>query len=269
MSDGEKRYQPSDLKLERLRRDGVMPFSMDVLTFAAILGFFIGCAALFNSLSSEIIARCRDAWEAGGFAAESAVSTGAGIVTALRGVLFLTSAVLLPVFILVLLSGTLQTRFFFGFSALRPQWSALFQLHRLSLAEMGRRFGLAILSLCKVSLWLGLAVLAFLSLFLPIFPEGLPASRRASGVISQQVTGSSPAFAGELVRYKEQLVVLAAAALGAAFFIGVLSRIASVLYFQYQHRMSRAELEAEYRESEPAPEVRDAQREFGLEEPGQ
>ncbi len=55
MSDESKPYPASELKLERLRAEGVIPYSIEVDTAAVLLGFFIA-VLLLTGFSAGLLA---------------------------------------------------------------------------------------------------------------------------------------------------------------------------------------------------------------------
>ena len=242
----EKSFPASDHKLQRLRDEGRFPASRDLTTAAAVAGLGAGWILLPWSRAREL---CTD-----GFAGRFG-----GLASFFRDASGILLPVLCVVATVVLLSWLIQTRF-----ALR------FRSGRRKNPEHSRhRFLRAGLGLAKVAT-VGVAT-GFL-LVSEIRSSGGEARqlfeyRLGSGLgRSLELCAAQPSAAQCSAEYLLQgglmgafsiTVAVAACCLIVSFLLGILSRFVAGLEFQYEHRMTRAEIEAEARESESPPLLRE------------
>ena len=225
MTNDLKQFPASDLKLEKLRKQGVVPFSLDLLSAAVLFGFFIGAAIFFNFYQVEFLQETEKVFESASFS-----------VDLFWKMLFVSLACfLIPIASLVILVGLYQTRFLVTFNALKPSFSG-------SRDKLSSRSLKSILMLIKTLAWLILAYLVLRYFF----------SRLEVGdTINEGLLWAEHLLAVFLI-----CIVLF------ALFLGIASRFFTVLSYQREHRMSRAEVEAELRETESSPEVKTARSEI-------
>ena len=233
MSD-ERPYPPSDVKLAKLRLAGIVPRSRDVQAFAVCLGAMIGCWLSGRYLLEALPARFHV--PEGGFDSSELWML---LPTLVKG----SALFIVPLFVVVAIVGGLQTRFLFQLELFQFSIGRMFRLWNNLISNSKQRLVLSVLSMAKVLGWSWLCV-TLGSVLLP-------------GLLSQWDDLPS-AWTGGM---REVRIVLFAT-LGYLFFFAVLSRVVVVLVFRQTHRMSRSELEAEYRETEPSQDIKAARRGF-------
>lgn len=242
MSSGEKQFPASDLKLQRLREQGIFPRSKDVTTSAIVIG--IGLSWVLFAWY-RLLGFSRDAFQAKFLNLSSFVGTLSDfafpVIECVSGV--------------ALLFWLVQTGFFF-----RPR------KFRHDEPFFGRRlFGVAIASLVKAFLCAGVMSLLFWPELRALGGEKRVAAEKAvlsaaslsfdecSLSSAQPVCPVSKALKGRVLSSLGLFTGVAGAAIILSFLLGILSRFMAGLSFERAHRMSRGELEAEAREnSSPA-----------------
>lgn len=227
MSSELKNYPPSEEKLRKLRSIGNLSRSKDLLfvsVFASVVyvlmktlfqGFFV-IRELFLNLPNE---------------------QGQAALEYFR-ILFKLSLlkVLLPMVLLVLFIGFLQNRFFINFGLISPDFSRLFSFKRL-FENYNQRMSWIFVSIASLILGYFIFINFFNSIVakLPSYFESIKIDSSYSDMFS-----TNNLLAVELVG----LVLFS------MFILGLFARVVSVIIYRSKHSMSRAELEAEARESE-------------------
>lgn len=238
----EKIFPPSETKLERLRKEGVIPFSRGLTNFAIVLGVSLSIVVLVG-LGEEITEFIKQ------MLSESQ-TTKEGVVQSLllaRGMFYkLSFYSLLVVLLPVLGIGLYQTKFLITFRRIGVDFGRVFTLSSNLFAGGWSRVQTGFGSLIVSSLWGGLfcLVVAFLL------------AEDSSGF--RKMLDGNPG--DEMRNFQAFFVKVGVFSLVFCFFMGVLSRLGVVLRYNHQHRMSRSELETEGKESEVSSEIRSAQR---------
>ena len=273
MASEERSIPPSEHKLEQLRKSGQIPFSPELITFAACaalpLSLLLLTAALrervpplFDQLrqpemavkSGKITA---EFFQAAASAAATGLVAGAGIVA-----------------VAIFLVGAVQNRFLVTFEPLGFNVRNL--LGSNPFAGMGSRL---LTALVHSVLALGciaagyLAVQQLLSENVDRYRETVSSRRMIVDDESIAIPGEAPPTGFAMEREIARAGVWAGAAelqagvsglvvpiLVAVFFVGVFARIAAGILFSRSHRMTRAEAEAEARETESSPQFRQARQ---------
>lgn len=264
MADETKSFPPSELKLDRLRRQGLFPLSREVLSFAVVLGVLLG----FTICGSLIVPALLDAASAA-LGAEGDPASVEGVRSAVAAAkrLFAAGAatLVLPVALGVLLAGLVQSKFLVAPGLASPSFSRLFQLDSLLPAAYRGHALRASARLLLTAAWLAAAgVLIHKAIGDSKVAESSPQ------VISQLFERTDAHAEGQplsraVARAGSELYQGWFAAAAFSFFAAVISYILLLIRFRDQHRMTRAEVEAEYREMEPAPEAREARDAYRLE----
>lgn len=267
MADELGTYPPTDLKLQRLRQQGIIPYTADVLAFAAILGLVL---ALFLSqrMFHEVMLYVGKTFSPApvGTAAPSQIALELKTQgqEAFSLLLRLLAVFLLPIFGAVVLVGMVQTRFLFLFSAIVPNFSRWFSADISSLFAFAFRLRRAAFRCLKVGLWIAVAFLALRTTMLGV-QHGYDYYSAADQLLvaSKNVSGSHFAakqqlFLAGLKWFDREFHRLLVVALVFSFLMGAVSRLLSVVLFRRAHQMTRTELEAEYRESEPPADYKNA-----------
>lgn len=286
MFEGSKSFPPSDLKLERLRKEGVVPFSLELQNAALIAALVAGGWLFYAS-----------AWNWFGiadFVREYLSSDGAKadeLVLRAQGLFFeLSAVVLFPLLLAVVLVGLCQTRFLIVSRPFKIGFSWMLKLSN-PLSGTFVRLIARLMELLKCSCWVLICSLCLFWCFGLLFDRTgseTAAAEKSNGSAvfmelvlsgnlkaakSAETKGPGPAFGlGQLerdifrARLKETFWPFLVAALAYAAILGVLSRIWCVLKFQREHSMTREEIEAEQREVETPGIVKDARKDFLLSE---
>lgn len=241
MSSEHKPYPASELKLERLRREGVIPVSLEFAFFALLLGAALGGYVLVQGLSStlEEFATSSFSHKAEPTDVSARVREGM-LVLAKCGVYFFVPLL----FVFLVVSG-LQTKFLFSFAALRVRFGRLFSFDQLSFGGMWLRCAGTFLRLCVGVLWIAFCGAVFWFLIIPQLNEFFMYSPGGGKKVLSLVS--------EVTRFGLPLVISALA------FAGVIGGFALLLMryrFFSEHRMSRAEVEKEHRETEAPRQTR-------------
>jgi flagellar biosynthetic protein FlhB len=269
MSSETKPFPPSELKLERLRREGAVPFSRDVLTIGTILGVIVGFwilsingASSFYRYSIEIFSQ--------GIGSEplDMEQFKSGLKEMLRvavehGMMLLVSFVV-PVLTFVLLLGLLQTKFLISFETLKPDVTRFFSIGNLAPMAIARQALKGCVLAIKAIAWVFVSLLLLRYVLQnlvasPYFESGSALEFAGNGMELTEMVGK--AFEQRIIEGGDALREILFFSLGFAFMLGLASFFARVFQFQREHRMSRAEVEDEYREMEAAPEFKTALRE--------
>lgn len=245
-----KQYPASDLKLQRLREAGTFPRSADVASLGCLTGFGLAILLLWRD-GAGFIHYFSQAFSTAAAPGEIAWGALAQLRRASALVLGVVAAV-------VILFGLFQSRFLFRLGLFRLDFSRIFSLAANLLEPLPRGIALGVLALIKSAAWITVAVLLLiytLSAVARLFTDG-----PGGGGVSLEATVAHGA--SELLQGAQQ--VFWANFLGALaflFFLAILSRFLVVLWFRHAHRMTRSELEAEFRETEISPEFKASRRE--------
>lgn len=233
-------YPPSELKLSRLRREGIVPYSRDTLLIGVVGGVILGLAVAWLVFGAGYVDSVIQAYKT-----PLPVSPSPRQMTKITMDSFLSFARMGGIVIglitaCVLLVGLLQTRFLFTLQTIR-----------FSFGSAGRERAAQVFGILKaISL---IAVLALVLRFLVV--EYLPryfsqGDYFVPGPVETQLT----VWFAPVLRY----YVLSIFAI--VIFVGIVGRFLAVIRFYQQHGMTRDELMQELRESEASPEVRQAVR---------
>ena len=291
-----REFPPSEIKLERLRKSGVVPFSSDVTAFAVILGLFLGLTACFKIGAGRLLSLTKTFFSSAAAGELTGTSADPQAVQRLSAAVWELNLLMLAlvgaICVLVLLSGLLQTGFLITGQPLSINFARLLQ-GRVNILQgsLGRLVSCSC-SILQLICWGGLFYLLFSYLLLEALPKiygvdasmlnndsasasGDPAS--ASGLL-QAAEGDvlfSPVYfphwskelnrlaSGGVSVFHDALWVFWSSVLVFSFLMALLSRLMVVLSFRSQQRMTRNEVEAEYRELEQRPEIRRARAELG------
>lgn len=247
---GVPEFPPSERRLRELRKLGSVPQSREVLSAAVVLGSCAGGALFLLLVKGALVSFSQTAFasSAEGLPASelfSLVQTAAALT--FRAVLIVVGAVLL----LVVGIGLLQTRFLFSVSAIQFSLSSMFRWGNNLLAPLSNLAR----SLFRVLLP-GVAIIVagaicVRSIVLALFSDEYVAQRLSFAQTTSIAWGEF------------QLVGLVLAAIvGIHLVVAVTAYFLAQLAFMREHRMSRAELEAEARETEMSSEMRGALRDL-------
>lgn len=242
MSDDDKNYPASDLKLERLRRQGVIARSSDLSSFAIVLGLVLGCCVLVNGAGEVVVGILRICLS--GNCAQSPQALMAENVYAMLVVNGLVFVLIVGCLVLV---DIVQNKGLFTPGAWRFNLGAPFSFSS-NISQTKRRFvGVFLKNALFVGGWLAVVYMLFIAAFQEIIP-------------SVTMMAASEVGAQHWQFYQDFAVQVLIASASACFFFAVLSWFIAILQFRREHRMSRTELEQEYREMEPPPELRRARQ---------
>ncbi len=253
MSSELKNYPPSEYKLKKLRDQGVMPRSRELMLFAAISGLFCGLVLLRSTATAAMFSELSASWRGDSLPAKEAFFAAAKIFFAFSWY------ILIPIGAVVLLIGTYQTGFLFAGNLVRFDLGRVFRFgETLRLRGAG-----ALWALLRAAAWTAVTVLILRRILEwtaapePIRP-GVPLSvfswlGKDSGKTTENFLQSASAVIQE---GESRLFGVGLTVLGFSFFLGVISRFAAVMAFRNEHGMSRAEIEAENRELESPPDIK-------------
>lgn len=277
-----KQYPPSELKLERLRKAGVVPFSTELMITGVLLGLFLAVSLLHSMCETDLLDITVRNFSASIDGTPNKrrpyheILRAAGLLG--RG----TAIILISLSGVVLLFGAVQTRFLLNPPKLSVNIGQTFRWRFDVFADIGRRLSRTIANLLVFAAWLALAALIIREVY--FLPEHMPSwiahrdfanvAGRADGLqsaqpssydlkgidLQNQVVRNELAGAFSLLIFKLRGIWWSI--LLFAFFVGILARFLTVLGFRREHSMSRAELEAEFRESVPAAAYKEAREEF-------
>lgn len=244
MSDDNKSYPPSDLKLERLRRQGIIARSAEVSSFGVVVGLIIACFAVVSGAGSAIVnllERC--------LAGECAAAPDELIAQNFSALFIVNGLVFVLIIGCLILVDIVQNKGLFTPGAWRFDLGAPFSFSKnLGALRSGFFTQLFKNGLFTIG-WLAVCYLLFIAAFQEIIPSVTMLT--ASSVDDSQIE----------FYWKFAVRVLIASGT-AAFFFAMLSWFVAALQFRQEHQMSRAELEQEYREMEAPPELRRARQEL-------
>ena len=244
----QKDFPPTELRIQRLRDEGIVPFSSEMSSLFVVLAIVLLVSLGRYYLLSvpggvEKFATSYFAWDANG------KSIGFGEVSVIFAcILFLSLGVLA----FVLLGGLLQNRFLWATSALGKS---------LSLVSFSKFFGIRSrigVTILRSLLALALFVVA-IALIRSIVTDYFGAYQQivSNGSLKADV---SRLLSLQLLSFVDYLIKALWGSVAILAAIAVVSRVIVVQSFRLQYSMTREEIEAEQRETEPSTEVRDRQR---------
>ncbi len=258
MADSEKRFPPSEIKLRRLRGEGIFPRTALAATFGAAAG---GSAAFVAAVSKY-------GESSRTFFAESAAGKVGGSLGRFLS-LFSGGALLIAGIIAaaVLLSQLVQTRFYLNFASMFPRRAA-------SVSTSARLRSLAGSLVCCVMVFLLAwwflvdAASYYRETFLPLVFE-----RKFRGAapinLSEMKNNLESALrlllAVEIELFRARIGMLAETLIGVLLFAAIIARVIVGIRFQQEHGMTREELEVELKEGEVSQQLREAQRSRAVE----
>lgn len=273
MSSEEKRFPISDIKYERLRDQGILPISSEVLQFSAMLGLFVSMVLLLRLAAPKMLVFAGAAFSrAGTFStahrlprqgAAKLAATYPEVIAEGAGMLgFGVLCVVVPIVIVVLIGGLVQTRCFFRLSLLSINPGRLLSgFSRFGIGGVVARFlgawgAVLRLALVMAAWFLALRfVLAERQLF-----EAVALETKLGWFKMENSAISELALAG---------VKLASGVFSSLLFLclllAVLGWFINLFGFRRRHMMTRGEVEEEMRELEQGAEMRRA-RELAREE---
>ncbi len=258
MAEEQKYYPATSLKLSRLRLSGVLPFSSDVMCFAIIAGSFAGLYFALNSSLEQLPVLARQGWTQSPTDINTITSQ---MREAAREAWKTIWFFVLPTLFAVWLIGSLQTKFLWSLNLVGFDLSRVFTVKSFSLRSGLNQALIAFGDALKLTCWLVVALMVLRYIIIETLPVILMSHETAIGA------GYSPAkdiaaISSKLTAAGKEIVRVWLAAFFFAFFLAILARFVVVLRFRAEHRMSREELEAEYRETEPLMEMRNARKEL-------
>jgi flagellar biosynthesis protein FlhB len=280
MAEELRRFPPTALKLEKLRKAGIVPFSEDVMCFAVFLGAGLGAWLCLTSSIAQVASLPQHLWTIR--YDETALAYGlvkkamaAHFEQTAQVIFLITLAFIIPLVCLLFLIGGLQTRFLFSIEQVSPDFGRFFRFGAWIWQGLFVRLLSGFVRLLKVLCWIIVSVMILGYLiteelpFAPVESAKMLAQEEvaSSGATSKKETTSSRLFidlAGKvrLGQAQSEVGSFWFCVLVFSFFMGILSRFVTVLRFRQSYRMTRSELEAEYRETEQSSEMKGAQREI-------
>ena len=118
----DRQYPPSDLKIAQLRREGIVPKSRELGSAAALMGAVLALALVAPAQIDPLLLWLEHSWSS----ALGAPKNGTALSFAVASAYFTAiSFFLIPLLIVVLIAGFLQTRFLFSLAILRFDGSRL------------------------------------------------------------------------------------------------------------------------------------------------
>jgi flagellar biosynthesis protein FlhB len=250
-----KNFPPSEQKLRQLRHKGILPKSPAVLSLGALLGLTFGFRSARQYEWPALAEKC---WKGNCLQSPNGDLLPLSSFFHETGTLLLT--VLFPVLIMVLLLGLFQTRFLFSIALLR------FDLSRMAgglsvFRDMGRRCLDACATVVVFAAWAAICYLFAVHLLSQT--EAMAAARAAvpgSADHAAFLTAVREDVGKSITEYESAFWGMLYATLGFSAALACLSYFSVLFRFRNEHSMSRAEVEAEAREQEASPEMREAQR---------
>lgn len=244
----QKDFPPTELRIQRLRDEGVVPFSSEMSSLFAVLAIalLISLARFYLLATPGRVTNFAATY----FAWESAeASIGMGEAAIIVGCVLLLS---LGVLAVVLLGGLLQNRFLWATSALGKS---------LNLVSFDKFFGIrgrigAIILRSITAIALFAIVFALIRVIVTDY-FGAYQQIASDGNLQKDV---STLLALQLVSLVDYLMKALWGSVAILAAIAVVSRVVVVQSFRLQYSMTREEIEAEQRETEPSTEVRERQR---------
>ena len=238
MSMENKTYPPTELKLRKLRRAGIVAVSEYVLSAGVVFG---------TLLSSYLLA----VW---GFEMLLAYATELYLNPQVQQPfpVYRFLALILGVGIVpCLLLGSLQTKFLVSLNACLPRFSGLIRFPNPFNPE---NFRSAVASLLAVLGWI-------LVISLLVFGNFIEGSLGVEGFKDAALGGQEEKGVFVRAEIEKTFQIFSIAAASYFIFLSSLSWFVVYLRFLKQHRMTKSEIEAEIKEEEVSPEVKRRVRE--------
>jgi flagellar biosynthesis protein FlhB len=233
----EKQFPVSDQKRAQLRSEGIIPFSLDIQTSALLLTMLLVIVFLGPKLFNEVLAEFEKHWK------EAASSNMQNVTSVLGVTLKLTLLFVLPLALMQVVSGLLQSKFLLRFNAISLRFNSFF---RNPFAGASRRVAVYFFGIVKVCIMLLLlGMLLYVSheqviVQNQLFSEKLFTDSQEMGLLlSQGVYSYYSSFRTWLL-----LIV------GISCVYAMLSRIMVQIDYSQTHRMTREEMRAEMEDSE-------------------
>ncbi|MCC6220313.1 MAG: EscU/YscU/HrcU family type III secretion system export apparatus switch protein [Deltaproteobacteria bacterium] len=269
MSVENKQFPATETKLRRLRQAGTVAFSADFTSFGVTIGFFVGVGVFLLRQVDELLPFLKAFWAGGRVNVAGAES----VSSAFKVLLEASACFLLAVLTIVVLLGFYQTRFLFTLIPLRPSLASFASLGRNLFGDFSGRVSQVFFATIKVLAWVVVVVL-FMLHCISEMPQNLveidgavrTSVAEADYAAKQEFNGVKAesevtiAFRNYYRSFGRYLLFFFAVILGFSFFVGILSRFVVVVAYANKHKMSRAEIEAENRESEASPEMKTAMK---------
>lgn len=243
----DKQFPPSELRLERLREQGVVPFSRELssaVVFLVLAAVMLLALALVRRESIAIFRFVARYWTV-------APASSGGTHAFVEQFVALSITIAALVFVGVLLGGLLQNRFLWAPKALGRRGSLWnFNLFNGLTARIVR-LGLAgLAAFISVAAALASGADWFASINAP-----------TTAAVALDVTAATREIAEmRLFSFWSFLQRMIGMGVIGLLLWGVLAKLYVVYNFRQMHRMTRAEVEAELRETEPSPELRARRR---------
>jgi flagellar biosynthesis protein FlhB len=256
MADDAKRFPATELKLERLRSDGIVVQSREVLLFAAVVGVGIGISTLITLWHPDFIGYAKSSFSdpSSDTAGLSKLFEQAKYFLAF-GVLLFCGLVSLAVFVL----GLLQTRFLVVFKQLVPDFGRILpSLPFAPIAGMKR----VIRSTILLAVVLVFFIWYLKQLFLDYNQEvvrTLSALDLDAGYSRAAIVQALQAPLDFLRSWAHFFFMCMSFML---FFLAIGCYLLDYFSFRRAQRMTRSELEEEYREMETPGDFDSSRREL-------
>jgi len=251
MSDSSQSFPPSDIKLAKLRQVGALPFSANVMHLSIFLGAFIAVWFVRRFYGFSFIDSVKEQFF---FLGRTSKDDLVDQLIAAAGLIGVSLVVfIVPVLLAVFIAGGIQTRFLFSSRALSVDFGRVFSFFGNIAASWRAGIIVAGSALILIASWFSVVSLLVYYIFSDI-------------VTSVTIQGAlAVPFAGADIRRMvilellgqlwELFAVFFVVFLAYGLFVAIPSRFLVLLRFHRMHRMSRAEVEAELREYEVAPEL--------------
>lgn len=265
-----KRFPPSDAKLERLRHEGIVPFSFLLQSGALILAFLLWIYLFFLKARPDLLNAWQESFvQAGRAAPEAMLKNWSNVVVSELEMFF----AVLVVFTLVV--GMYQTRALFLLSAFGCDFGRFFRRWKMYLSSFALQRILPAVILVGIIAVLAFCILTFflasLSRDAAIMQERLlpfTAQTRNSS-LSTLLTFQQEVYDQfrrllvqilQLVTERFEILILLVGLF--SLIVGILGRINAVLSFRHEQQMTRSEVEAEQREEESGTLVKERRAEI-------
>jgi flagellar biosynthesis protein FlhB len=280
MAEELRRFPPTALKLEKLRKAGIVPFSEDVMCFAVFLGAGLGAWLSLTSSVSQVASLSKRLWTIRYDEATLAYgllekAVAADFKQTAQVTFVMTLEFVIPLVCLLFLIGGLQTRFLFSMEQLNLDFGRFFRFGGWIWQGLFVRLLSGFMRLLKVLCWVIVSamILGYLITeklpFAPVENAKILAQEETapSSNVSKKESAGSRLFVDQagkvrLNQVQSEIGSFWFCVLVFSFFMAILARFVTVLRFRQSHRMTRSELEAEYRETEQPSELKAAQREI-------
>lgn len=260
VAESTKEFPASEQKLLRLRRAGQVPFSYDVVTLGVVLGLSLGVFVFVKTNWPGLRSYWIQAFSATSATIDAQAGAGKSVAQAtsetatafFQQLLLCSIALLVPVIVVAFLFGWAQNRFLVTFQPVRLDLKRAFSSENILLGSLSR-LPTVLATLVKAGAWTVLALILIGQLF--------SAETYGANISVFRSGNAGVDWHRLLVPETTQIIRLSIAAVIFCFFWALVSRFVVVLRFRLAQRMTRAEAEAEARESEPSGEMRRARRE--------